>query len=251
MITITLRQILAAKPCYDPRDKGLLPPDHDLDAPITFREIAGAVNPADVVWCFATMPGHDSLKRHFAVDYAERVRHLMTDERSLNALAVARRHAEGEATDEELLAASAAARAAARDASAAAWAARAAARAARAASAAAWDAARDASAAARAARAAARAASAAAWDAARDARDAVRDAWDAARDASAAAWDAARDARDAVRDAWDAARDASAAAWDAARDASAAARAAELVWQVQRIIELTDAGRWERSEELQ
>jgi len=148
-ITVTLRQILAAKPCYDPRDKGLLPADHDLDAPISFREIAKKAGPNDLIWCFAyALPGHEALKRHFAVDCAERVKHLMTDARSLDALAVARRHAMGEATDAELAAALAAARVAARVA--------------------AWDAA------GAAARAAARVA---AWDAAGAAARAAERAW--------------------------------------------------------------------------
>jgi hypothetical protein len=74
--------------------------------------------------------------RLFAVWSARQVQHLMTDARSLAALDVSERYANGEATDEELAAARAAARdaarAAARDAArAAAWAA-------------AWDAARDA-----------------------------------------------------------------------------------------------------------
>ncbi len=106
MITITLRQILDAGPCYDPRDNGLLPADHGFDAPIGFREIAAKVSAADLVWCFAhALPSHDALKRHFSVDCAERVRYLMTDQRSLNALTVARRHALGKATDDELNAA--------------------------------------------------------------------------------------------------------------------------------------------------
>lgn len=46
MITITLRQILDAGPCYDPRDNGLLPADHGFDAPIGFREIAAKVSAA-------------------------------------------------------------------------------------------------------------------------------------------------------------------------------------------------------------
>ena len=58
--------------------------------------------------------------RLFAVWSASQVQRLMTDSRSLAALDVAERHANGEATDEELAAAGAAARAAAR---AAAWAA--------------------------------------------------------------------------------------------------------------------------------
>jgi hypothetical protein len=83
----------------------------------------------------------DKQLRLIAVDCARQVQHLMTDQRSINALDVAERYANGEATYEELAAArdaAWAARAAARDA---AWAARAAAWAA---GAAAGDAARDA-----------------------------------------------------------------------------------------------------------
>jgi hypothetical protein len=64
--------------------------------------------------------------RLFAVRCARRVQHLMIDPRSIAALDVAERHANGEATDDELTEAEDAARAAARDAawyaaSAAAW----------------------------------------------------------------------------------------------------------------------------------
>jgi hypothetical protein len=106
--------------------------------------------------------------RLFAVWCARQVQHLMKDSRSIAALDVAERFANGQATKDELAAAGAAA-------GDAAWAA-----AGDAARAAAWAAAGDA--AGDAARAAARAA---AWDAAGDA------AGDAAR---AAAWDAAGDA---------------------------------------------------------
>ena len=184
-ITVTLRQILDAYPCYDPREKRLLPADHDLDAPITFGEIAEKASPDDLIWCFTyALPGHEALKRHFAVDCAERVRHLITDPRSLNALVIARHHAMGEATDAEL--------AAAWDA---AW---------DAAKAAAWDAAWYAAEAAAgnaawyaAEAAAGNAAKAAAWDAA----------WDAAK---AAAWYAAKaaagNAAEAAERAWQAER---------------------------------------------
>jgi hypothetical protein len=67
-------------------------------------------------------------QRLFAVWCARRVQHLMQDPRSIAALDVAERYANGEATREELEAASAAACAAANDAWAAAWGASAAAR---------------------------------------------------------------------------------------------------------------------------
>lgn len=123
----------------------------------TMREAWDTAKPEWVLW-IATRPGvlPDRTIRLLAVQFARTVEHLTTDERSRNALNVAERHANGQATDEEL--------AAARDAASAA-----------------------ASAAARAA------ASAATWAAAWDAAWAA--AWDAARAAaSAAAWDAAWDA---------------------------------------------------------
>jgi hypothetical protein len=89
-----------------------------------------------LVW-IATRTGvlDDRTLRRIAVWSARQVQHLMTDPRSLASLDVAERHADGQATDEELAAARAAAGAAAGDA---AW---------DAARAAAWHAARDAQAA--------------------------------------------------------------------------------------------------------
>jgi len=144
--------------------------------------------------------------RLFAADCAERVVHLTgPDQRCVESIRVARAYARGEATAEELRAASAAAWAA-RDAAWAAWAARAA---------------------------------RAEWAAARDAMDAAwaaRAAWDDARAAASAAAGAA--ARAAWDDAWAAAR---AAARDAARAASADARAAagggETTWQTERLFQ--------------
>jgi len=184
MIHTTLNRIREHSPCAEGWTKllkhlGKTKPD---DEPVSFVTILESNGLDDALWCCRAEPEQAALWRHFAVDCAESVRHLMTDARSTAALDVARRHANGEATDNELSAAWAAAWAAAKDA--------------------AWDAAKD---------AAWDAAWAAAWAAAKDA------AWDAAKDA---ARDAARDAaKDAARAA---ARDAArAAARAAAKDAMA------------------------------
>ncbi len=171
MKLLTIDLINSWNPCY--KAEKVLPIDWSgtildlLDKKeIPFKDRLWAIMRTELV--------SEKLMRLFAVWCARQVQHLMNDERSLKALDVAEKFANGLVSSEKLDAA----RAAARDA--------------------AWDAAR--AAAWAAARAAARDA---AWDAARDAaRDA---AWDAARDAARAAardaaWDAARAAaRDAAR----------------------------------------------------
>ena len=129
------------------------------DTPIPLAAVLDSNGLDDALWCLrATIEPSEGLSRDFACDCADSVASLLTDERSITAIAVARRHARGQATDSELSSAWDAARAAAL----AAWDA-------------AWDAARD-------------AARAAAWDAARAAALAAWDAaWDAARDAARAA----------------------------------------------------------------
>ena len=137
------------------------------DEPLSFKSILDSNGLDDAIWALRSIDAPEV--RLFAVRCVRQIQHLISDERSLNALDVSEAYAVGEATKDELSAARAAARDAAR--------------------AAAWDAAWDA--AGYAARAAARdaaryAAWAAAWDAARYA------AWEAAR---YAAWEAARDAQ--------------------------------------------------------
>lgn len=121
----TLRQILALRPCYDPREPSegrpaLLPADWPLDANIRLTQIIEKAPFEDALWCLRCWPEHSGLWRRYAVDCAERVKHLLKDPRSLTALDVARRHAEGTATDDELAAAWAAAVTAARAAAGAA-----------------------------------------------------------------------------------------------------------------------------------
>ncbi|VBP35416.1 putative bacteriophage protein [Burkholderia pseudomallei] len=146
------------------------------DAEIPLLDILKSNGLDDALWTLRCISGADRDLRLFAVWCARQVEHLMQDQCSKDALNVAERFANGEATDEERDAAWDAAWAAARAAArTAAWAA-----ARTAAWAAAWAAERD------AAWAAARTA---AWAAARTA------AWDAAWAAArAAAWAAARDA---------------------------------------------------------
>ena len=78
----------------------------------------------DALWCLRAVDGHKREIRLFAVWCARQVQHMMDDRRSVSALDVAERHANGQATDAELAAAWAAAGAAAWDAARAdAWAA--------------------------------------------------------------------------------------------------------------------------------
>ena len=184
----TLNKIKAYNPCSSGWKKllknlGKIKAD---DEPLALTTILESNGFNDALWCLRAVDGHEHEMRLYAVDCARSVQHLLTDKRSLDALDVAERFANGFATQTELDAA--------RDAASdAAWAA-------------AWAAASD-------------AARAAVWAAARVvARDAAWAAvWAAARDAAwAAAWAAASDA------AWAAASDVvRAAARDAAWDAQA------------------------------
>jgi hypothetical protein len=122
------------------------------DEPLAILTILDSNGLDDALWCLRAVTGHDREIRLYAVWCARQVLHRMTDPRSIAALDVAERYANGLATPQELYAAGDAA-----------WAAAGAA-----AGAAAWDAAGDAAWAAAGA-----AARAAAWDAARAAaRDA-------------------------------------------------------------------------------
>ncbi|WP_309601199.1 hypothetical protein [Burkholderia multivorans] len=168
--TVTLAALRKAGACYDGYNKlvrslkGQPFTDEDAgresyirfrhDADIPLLDILKSNGLDDALWSLRCVSGADRDIRLFAVWCARQVEHLMEDHRSKDALNVAERFANGNASDEELAAAWVAARDAARDA---AWAA---------ARAAAWYAARD-------------AAWAAAWAAAWYA------AWDAAREAQA------------------------------------------------------------------
>ena len=159
-----MADIRSWKPCYDPV-KYL--PENWRGTALTILKNE-TISFEDRLWVVCRNEFiSDRTIRLFAVWCARQVQHLMADKRSIDALDVAERFANGQATLAELDAAGAAARAAA----------------------------------GAAAGAAARAAAGAAWDAAGDAAGAAAwDAWDAAWDAArAAAWDAARDAAKAAQ----------------------------------------------------
>ena len=155
----TLNKIRACHPCESGWTKLLkhLGKTSADDEPLPFSVIVESNGLDDALWCCRAAPEYDREWRLFAVWCARRGQHLMTDSRSVEALDVAERFANGLATTQELAAARDAAGAAARDA--------------------AWDAAREAAEAAAgdAARAAAwAAAEAAAGDAAREAARAAQ-----------------------------------------------------------------------------
>lgn len=114
----TLNQIREYYPCHDGRTKLLrtLNKTKADDDPVSIVQILDSNGLDDALWCLRAVKGHDREIRLFAVWCARQVEHLMTDERSKNALNVAERFANGEATEQEMAAAGDAAWAAARDA---------------------------------------------------------------------------------------------------------------------------------------
>ena len=106
MKTLTWADFAKHEPCYNPAEKygewqgTILDLMHHPDIPTK-----------DKIWAF-TRKGivDDKTLRLFAVACARRVQHLMTDKRSLDALDVAERYANGNATKDELNAARDAAR---------------------------------------------------------------------------------------------------------------------------------------------
>ena len=114
MMITTLNKIRAHSPCKDGWEKllknlGKTSPD---DEPLPFAVILDSNGLNDALWCCKSAPEYNREWRLYAVWCARQVQHLMTDQRSLDALDAAERHANGQATDEELTAAWAAAEAA-------------------------------------------------------------------------------------------------------------------------------------------
>jgi hypothetical protein len=93
------------------------------DEPLSIATILDSNGLNDALWCLRAVEGRDREIRLYAVWCARQGQHLMRDPRSLTALDVAERYANGEASDAELSAAWAAEGAAKDAAWGAAWAA--------------------------------------------------------------------------------------------------------------------------------
>ena len=118
MIYTTLNKIAEHDPCEDSWEKALriLGKTEADDEPIAMADILEQMGLDDALFCLRSLPEYDREWRLFAVWCVRQVEHLLTDQRSKDALDVAERYANGEATKDELLAAREAARAAAREA---------------------------------------------------------------------------------------------------------------------------------------
>ena len=129
----TLNQIRSKSPCSDGWTKLLkhLGKTQADDEPLSLTTILDSNGLEDTLWCLQAVDGHAREIRLYAVWCARQVQHLTKDQRSIDALDVAERFANGQATKNELDIAGNAAGAAAGDAAWALWAARAAVRAAR------------------------------------------------------------------------------------------------------------------------
>ena len=122
----TLNKIRVHSPCGSGWEKLLknLGKTKADDEPLALTTILESNKIDDAIWCLRAVDGREREMRLFAVECARSVQHLMTDKRSLDALDVAERYANGLATQTELAAVRDAAGAAAGAARDAAWAAR-------------------------------------------------------------------------------------------------------------------------------
>jgi hypothetical protein len=99
MKTFTIEDIRSWEPCYDPSKH--LPEGWSGTALDILKH--GTIPPKDKMWvvCHEGLIDAKTL-RLFAVWCARQTEHLLTDERSRNAINVAERYAHGQATKEEL-----------------------------------------------------------------------------------------------------------------------------------------------------
>ena len=111
----TLNKIRKHKPCTDGWEKLLsyLGKTKADDEPLSLLTILDSNGLDDALWCLRAVEGYDREIRLYAVWCTRQVQHLMKDQHSLDALDVAERYANGQATKGKLTDAWYAARAAA------------------------------------------------------------------------------------------------------------------------------------------
>ena len=102
----TLNAIRSHSPCASGWSKLLasLGKTKADDEPLSILTILESNGLDDALWCLRAVTGHDREIRLYAVWCARQVQHLMTDQRSIAALDVAERFANGQATVGELTA---------------------------------------------------------------------------------------------------------------------------------------------------
>lgn len=115
MMQTTLRRIRAAGPCgmrlEDGQRVGYLKLRHHLgegwgdDTPVDIATIIDSNGLDDALWCLRAVDGHSREMRLYAVWCARQMQSLLKDPRSLTALDVAERYANGAASKDELAAA--------------------------------------------------------------------------------------------------------------------------------------------------
>ena len=108
----TLNKIREHSPCTSGWEKLLsyLGKTKADDEPLSLLTILDSNGLDDALWCLRAVEGYDREIRLYAVWCARQVQHLVTDQRSIDALDVAERYANGEATKSELAAAAGSAR---------------------------------------------------------------------------------------------------------------------------------------------
>ena len=107
----TLNKIRSHAPCAEGWEKLLsyLGKTKADDEPLEITTILDSNGLDDAIWCLRAVEGYDRELRLFAVRCVRQVQHLLTDKRSLDALDVAERYANGDATEKEMDAAQSAA----------------------------------------------------------------------------------------------------------------------------------------------
>jgi hypothetical protein len=107
----TLNKIREHNPCKSGWKKLLknLGKTQADDEPLAITTILESNGVDDALWCLRAVDGYQREMRLFAVGCARSVQHLMKDQRSIDAIDIAERYANGLATNNELDAARAAA----------------------------------------------------------------------------------------------------------------------------------------------